>query len=58
MRKDELIDILVDNFRKDVGEMKKMKKADLEELLEECKDDGGMFPNDRDFEAEDEDGPC
>lgn len=58
MRKDELIDILVGNFRKDAREMKKMKKAELEELLEECNDDGGMFPNGRDFEAENEDGPC
>lgn len=58
MRKDEIINILVSNYHEDVREMKKMKKAELEELLEEYGDDSDMFPNGRDFEAEDEDGPC
>lgn len=53
MRKAELIEILVDNFKEDMEKLKKMKKEELEELLEEYGDDSSMFPNGRDFDAED-----
>jgi hypothetical protein len=52
MTKAEIIEILVDNYREDGERLKRMKKEDLEELLEEYGDDSGMFPNGRDFDAE------
>lgn len=53
MTKAEIIDILVDYYREDRVELGKMKKDELEELLEEYGDDSSMFPNGRDFDAED-----
>lgn len=57
MGKDELIDILVSCYREDKADMKSLSKEELEELYEAYNDDSDMFPNGRDFEAEDEDGP-
>lgn len=31
---------------------------EYEEMMDEISDDSSMFPNGRDFDAEDEDGPC
>lgn len=53
MTKAEIIEILVDNYREDKEEMKKMKKDELEELLEEYGDHSSLFPNGRDYDAED-----
>ncbi|WP_187115110.1 hypothetical protein [Clostridium tyrobutyricum] len=53
MTKAEIIEILVDTYREDKDELKKMKKDELEEILEEYEDDSSMFPNGRDFDAED-----
>ncbi|MGG7195407.1 hypothetical protein ACQPUI_01620 [Clostridium butyricum] len=53
MTKAEIIEILVDNYREDKQEMKKMKKDELENLLEEYGDDSTPFPNGRDYDSED-----
>ena len=53
MTKSELIELLVSNYHEDKDELKKMKKDELEELLEEYTDDIDMFPNGRDYDAED-----
>jgi len=52
MTKTEIIEILVEDYRGDRKELKKMKKDELKELLEEYEDDSSMFPNGRDFDAE------
>ena len=52
MRKFDLIEYLVKKYQRDYEELKDMSKEELEELL----DDSDLFPNGRDFDAEDEDG--
>lgn len=54
MRKNELIKILVDNYFQDYDEVSSLTKEELEELLEELEDSSDMYPNGRDFDAEDE----
>ncbi len=56
MRKAELIDLLVSDYWQDESELKKMTKAELEELLDDLTDESDMFPNGRDYDAENEDG--
>lgn len=56
MRKAELIDLLVSDYWQDEAELKKMTKAELEELLDDLTDESDMFPNGRDYDAENEDG--
>ena len=56
MKKADLIDLLVTDYGEDEAELKKMSKAELEELFDELTDESGMFPNGRDYDAEDEDG--
>lgn len=56
MKKADLIDLLVSDYWQDEKELKKMTKAELEELLDELTDESNMFPNGRDYDAEDEDG--
>ncbi|WP_367569022.1 hypothetical protein [Lacrimispora sp.] len=57
MTKNDMIDLLVGNYREDKSEMKKLKKVDLKELLEEYNDGADLFPNGRDYDAEGENGP-
>ena len=52
MRKSELIEILHENYRKDLDELKEMRKDELEELYEELSDDSVWFPNGRDYDSE------
>ncbi len=52
MKKADIVEILVTDYREDRGEMKKMTKNELEELLNEYSDDCSMFPNGRDYDAE------
>lgn len=54
MKKSEIIEILK-KYNCDCEELKGQSKEDLEELLQEYRDDSDMYPNGRDFEAEDED---
>ena len=56
MRKFDLIEYLVRKYQRDYEELKDMSKEELEELLVELEDDSDLFPNGRDFDAEDEDG--
>ena len=56
MRKFDLIEYLVKKYQRDYEELKDMSKEELEELLVELEDDSDLFPNGRDFDAEDEDG--
>ena len=56
MTKAELIDLLVSDYWQDESELKKMTKAELEDLFDDLTDHSDMFPNGRDYDAEDEDG--
>ena len=56
MRKNELVKLLVDKYFQDYDEMVSSTKEELEELLEELEDSSDMYPNGRDFDAEDEGG--
>ena len=56
MRKFDLIEYLVRKYQRDYEELKDMSKEELVELLVELEDDSDLFPNGRDFDAEDEDG--
>ena len=56
MSKFDLIEYLVRKYQQDYEELKDLSKKELEDLLEELEDDGDLFPNGRDFDAEDEDG--
>lgn len=51
MRKSELIELLLE-YDEDIKELKKMTKDELEELYEEYTDTSVMFPNGRDYDAE------
>lgn len=51
MKKQELIDYLVETYHEDKDELKKMKKEELEELLEEYEDHSGLFPNDDEYDG-------
>ncbi len=54
--KQELIDELVNGFEYDPKELSKMPKDDLQELYDELHGRDILFPNSRDYDAEDEDG--
>ena len=54
MKKNELIRILVDCFYQDEKEMREMTKEELEEMYRDLEDTSDMYPNGRDFDAEDE----
>ena len=56
MSKSELIDLLVSDYWQDEDELKEMNKAALEDLLADLTDESDMFPNGRDYDAEDEEG--
>ena len=56
MSKFDLIEYLVRKYQQDYEELKDLSKKELEDLLAELEDDGDLFPNGRDFDAEDEDG--
>ena len=56
MTKAELIDLLVSDYGQDESELKKMTKAELKALLDDLTDHSDMYPNGRDYDAEDEDG--
>ena len=56
MSKFDLIEYLVRKYQQDYEELKDLSKKELEDLLEELEDDGDLFPNGRDFDAENEDG--
>ena len=51
MKKQELIDYLVDTYHEDKNELKNMKKDELEEILENYEDHSDMFPNDDEFDG-------
>ena len=56
MSKFDLIEYLVRKYQQDYEELKDLSKKELEDLLAELEDDGDLFPNGRDFDAENEDG--
>lgn len=56
MNKQEIIEVLVSNYMQDEDEVKAMSKKDLKSLLDDLEDESDMFPNGRDYDAEDEDG--
>lgn len=45
MKKKDLIEILVNDYHEDENEMKKMKRNNLEELLDEYSDTSSFHPN-------------
>lgn len=51
MKKQELIDYLVDTYHENKNELKNMKKEELEERLEEYEDHSDMFPNDDEYDG-------
>ena len=51
MKKQELIDYLVDTYQEDKNELKNMKKYELEEILENYEDHSDMFPNNDEFDG-------
>lgn len=51
MKKSELIELLIEHGE-DEKELKKMTKDELEELYEEITDTSNLFPNGRDYDAE------
>ena len=51
MKKQELIDYLVDTYHEDKNELKNTKKDELEEILENYEDHSDMFPNDDEFDG-------
>ena len=51
MKKQELIDYLVNTYHEDKNELKNMKKDELEEILENYEDHSDMFPNDDEFDG-------
>lgn len=53
MKKKELIDYLVEEYDEDRKELKKMTKDELQEMLENYTDTSDLFPNGRDYDAED-----
>lgn len=52
MKKSELIEILLEDYNQDIKELKEMTKSELEELYENITDEETMFPNGRDYDAE------
>ena len=56
MTKVTIIDILVADYGQDESELKKMTKAEFKALLDDLTDESDMFPNGRDYDAENEDG--
>lgn len=58
MKKDEKIEILLQYSPwLDETELKQMTVAELDELIDDLSDDSDMYPNGRDYDAEDEDWP-
>lgn len=59
MTKEKMIEQLIE-WHQDEDELKKMSYADLKDLYKEMQEEFSnnsvMFPNGRDFDAEDEDG--
>lgn len=51
MRKQELIEYLVNEYNEDKKELKNMTKQELEEILENYEDHGIMFPNNDEFDG-------
>ena len=58
MKKDkqQLIEELHNGFDYNIDELKKMSKEELMELYDELNGYDVLFPNGRDYDAEDEDG--
>lgn len=56
MRKADLIDLLVSDYGQDEAELEIMTESELKELFDDLTDESDMFPNGRDYDAEDEDG--
>lgn len=54
--KQELIDELVEGFELPRKELQKKSKDELQELYDELHGADVLFPNGRDYDAEDEDG--
>lgn len=58
MRKSEKIETLLQyNCSLDETELKKMTVSEIDELIDGLNDDSDMYPNGRDYDAEDEDWP-
>lgn len=60
MRRDDIINFLIDSFGEDPAELEKMTKKQLERLLakktgEHTDGEYDMYPNGRDYDAENED---
>lgn len=45
MKKEEIIEILVDDYHEDLKELKNMKKDELMEMLENYRDTSDFHPN-------------
>lgn len=59
--KKEMLDIMKDNhWHHSFTEKDSWQniKDEYDTMRDECSDDSIMFPNGRDYEAENEDGPC
>lgn len=54
--KQQLIEELSNGFDYDRKELSKMPKDELQELYDELHGEDILFPNGRDYDAEDEDG--
>ena len=54
--KNQLIDELVDGFDYNRSDLSKQTKDELQELYNELHGADVLFPNERDYDAEDEDG--
>lgn len=54
--KSEIIKELCDGFDYSLNTLRKMSLFELQELYDELHDDSLLFPNGRDYDAEDEDG--
>ena len=56
MTKVTIIDILVADYGQDEAELEIMTESELKELFDDLTDHSDMFPNGRDYDAENEDG--
>lgn len=56
MTKAELIDLLVSDYGQDKAELEEKTPTELKALLDDLTDHSDMYPNGRDYDAENEDG--
>ena len=56
MTKAQLIEHLVNNYQQDKAELEEKTPTELKALLDDLTDHSDMYPNGRDYDAENEDG--